>query len=260
MKNDRKSTMKFVVALLGTVSTATLAIAATPAAAMNQTALEKFNKSDYNFCDATLVGKLFGVDAARGKVKIGETIKSGTNGPKAILANSRNQGHQCSWGDTLHSYADAEKLGRFWGVSTSEAKSKVASYYTAGNSTFISKALASNVQNGNSTPSKIDLYEQSGFNFCDAKLVGALFGGTPYDGKITIGQKISNGASANIPAVLAQSRNANNKCAWGDVPHNYADAEKLGRVWGVSTSEAKSKAATFYTDGLSNMVSRALTQ
>ena len=45
-------------------------------------------------------------------------------------------------------------------------------------------------------------FGNSAYTYCDAKLVGALWGMDPYDGKIQIGMKILGGYAENLVDVL----------------------------------------------------------
>ena len=61
-----------------------------------------------------------------------------------------------------------------------------------------------------------DAFFSSRYNYCDARLVGALYGQDADGGKVIIGQKILNGIGTNVPVVLRESRNDGNVCEWED--------------------------------------------
>lgn len=100
----------------------------------------------------------------------------------------------------------------------------------------------------------INAYANSGYNYCDAKIMGAFYGFDPYRGKLEIGAKIVNNISENIKDILSSSRNQGAFCSWSDVPLSYQDAEALGGFWGISTDEAKARAAEYYTRGQSGQL------
>lgn len=104
-----------------------------------------------------------------------------------------------------------------------------------------------------------DAFFASSYNYCDAKLVGALYGQDVAGGKVIIGQKILNGIGANVPVVLSESRESGNACAWEDTGLEYADAQQLARTWGFSDPyEAKLKAADLFTNGREQQVRNGL--
>lgn len=104
-----------------------------------------------------------------------------------------------------------------------------------------------------------DAFFSSRYNYCDAKLVGALYGQDVEGGKVIIGQKILNGIGTNVPVVLRESRNDGNVCGWEDTGLSYPDAQVLARTWGFSDPyEAKLKAADLFTNGREQQVRNGL--
>jgi hypothetical protein len=99
----------------------------------------------------------------------------------------------------------------------------------------------------------------SGYTYCDAKLMGALYGQDADGGKIIIGQKINNGIESNIRVTLAESRRQGNTCEWEDTGLSYNDALTMARVWGYADPyDAKLKAARLFTAGRSQQALNAL--
>lgn len=106
-----------------------------------------------------------------------------------------------------------------------------------------------------------DAFFSSRYNYCDAKLVGALYGQDVEGGKVIIGQKILNGIGANVPVVLAESRVQGATCEWEDTGLSYADAQVLAQTWGFADPyEAKLKAADLFTNGREQQVRNGLGQ
>jgi hypothetical protein len=104
-----------------------------------------------------------------------------------------------------------------------------------------------------------DAYAWSGYNFCDAKMVGMLWNQGVSEGKTIIGNKILNGISDDIPLILRDSRAANNACTWQDTGYDYDDAVALARIWNLgSVADAKWTVALKMTNGNSYFVERAL--
>ena len=104
-----------------------------------------------------------------------------------------------------------------------------------------------------------DTFFSSGYTYCDAKMMGALYGEDADGGKVIIGQKIINGIESNIRVTLAQSRREGNTCEGEDTGLSYDDALVMADVWGFDDPyDAKLKAARLYTQGRSQQVSNAL--
>lgn len=225
---------------------------------------ENYANSNYTYCDAKLIGAFYQKGADYGKTVIGAKIANGIeqNLPP-ILSSSRIAGNRCEWIDIPHSYADAEQLGSYWGIATSSAKVKAASFYTEGKAGVITGILASQGQNtgwGTSEDAAFASYARSGFSYCDAKLIGDLWGWDPYRGKLEIGNKVKAGLIENIPGMLASSRNQGNQCDWSELGYSYNDAEKMGRAWNISTNNAKSVAERLSNEGRTEVIAAALRQ
>lgn len=100
---------------------------------------------------------------------------------------------------------------------------------------------------------------QSGYVFCDAKMLGELWGLDIGEAKMTIGRKIINGVGPVVPEILDQARRGGIVCEWMDTGHTYADAERLASIWGLSEPyQAKLRAEQLYTAGRSDIVIGAL--
>ncbi len=258
----RKPKLKHLMAALMLSASAGTMVAATPALAQQISETDRFSlyaQSNYNYCDAKLVGKYFNTDPYEGKLLIGVKIHNGIgNNIPWILNESRMAGNTCRWQDVPHSYDDAVTLGNYWGVEPHQAKTKAAGFYTSGQSGVVTGALA----NANSVAVRergaLAAYSRAGFTYCDAKLIGANFGETPYEGKVFIGNKIENGLIETVTDYLEQSRDRGNKCRWGEVPYDYDDAEALAGAWNMSIPTAKTAIARFVTQGRGDIVDASL--
>ncbi len=119
--------------------------------------------------------------------------------------------------------------------------------------TMAQTALASSVP-----VDPFEVFANSGYTYCDATLVAALWKIDVTQAKAEIGQKIVNGLAANIPPLLADARRVAT-CSWADTPHTYDDAERLAAYWQMPEPyDAKTKVAELYTAGRSDIVLAAL--
>ena len=254
----RKSNLKYALALLISASAGSLAVA-TPATAQDMANFQRYADSGYTYCDAKLMGAIYGEDPYQGKLIIGQKIANGigSNIP-LMLRDSRNRGNRCEWVDVPHSYDDAVALGNYWGVSTSQAKAKAATFYTNGQSGAVTDALRYGGGEQAENEAAIQRFGFSGFTYCDAKMIGAYFQQSAYEGKIFIGRKIGVGLIDNIPWYLQRAREGGNKCQWGEGPYGYDDAVKLARMWNKDVAATKTTIANMVTLGRSDVIDASL--
>ena len=105
---------------------------------------------------------------------------------------------------------------------------------------------------------RFEAFSSSRYNYCDAKLLGALWGFDPYGGKVAIGDKIMNSLEGNLEGLFQQARDNGVQCTWEDTGLTPADARVLAQVWETTPREARRTAATHYTYGTSGQVRNAL--
>ncbi len=261
VSNRRRKGMRIALALMLTTSAAGI-VAYQPAVAQSETDYtQAFFNSDYTYCDAKLVGALWNMDPYEGKVQIGMKIVGGyEENLVSILEMSRNRGNSCEWADTGLTYGDAETLAGVWGTTPWDAKARAAQMFTLGRSAEVTGYVMEEGGEGDYTDENgaLDRFFNSGYSYCDAKLIGQLYGTDTYQGKIEIGNKIANGLVANIPLVLNESRENGARCDWMDLGYTYEDAVALGNVWGMRFDEAKVAAEELATWGRIDVINAAL--
>lgn len=257
-RKHRRS-LRLALALMLTTSAAGI-VASQPAFAQSENDyIRAFGFSDYTYCDAKLVGNVWSMTPYEGKIQIGMKIVGGFDenlGP--LLSSARRQGYACEWADTGLSYDNAEDLAGVWGITTWDAKARAARMFTMGQSTRIRELLEPNDHDRSDEQTALDRFFASGYSYCDAQMIGTLYGTDAYRGKIEIGNKISNGLVANIPLVLNESRERGARCAWGDLPYGYSDAQRLAGAWGMDVPRAKAAASELASWGRNDVIAAAL--
>lgn len=105
---------------------------------------DAYDASPYTFCDAVMVGVLYGVNGVEGKSKIGANILQGGGYPEVerLLGQARAGGVQCGFEDTGYQFADAQIMAGIWVLSVDQAKSKIAEVVSAGFRDGLNRALA----------------------------------------------------------------------------------------------------------------------
>ena len=270
MATQQASAIRRVAAALMLSTSLTLAsVALVQPAHAQANYVNAFSQSGHTYCDAKLVASVWGVTPAEGKAIIGRKIVNGIGDDVQRVLTEARQSYACEFTDTPHSYEDAVILARLWGQpSPWEAKTAIAQYYTFGQSYTVTEALtdararpapppraASGEQTGAQQQAA---FAQSGFTYCDAKLVAAVWGTTVLKGKAVIGRKILNGIGDDVQRVLSEARQSY-ACTFEDTPHTYDDAVYLAGIWGSPDPyTAKLTVAQLYTDGDSQTVVEAL--
>lgn len=104
--------------------------------------LAAYHNAGYTYCDATLLAAAWGRSVEEAKVAIGGKVLnhwSPAEIDQAIAPGRR--GHRCSFVDEGYTFADAQALGRYWGISPGEAKTKIERMLTAGERVQVPQAV-----------------------------------------------------------------------------------------------------------------------
>lgn len=103
-------------------------------------------------------------------------------------------------------------------------------------------------------------YANSGFQYCDAVMLGQHWNETVDDAKATIGRKVSLGNTYLVDHALRDARTQNRRCSFDDTGYSYEDAEALAQWWEVSTSEAKAALAEKVSMGWRELADEAIAE
>lgn len=130
----------FITTALSTMALNSPAIA--QYAYSTQQAYDAFHASQYNYCDAKLVGELWNLDVSGGKITIGQKILNRINSDIPILlAQSRAAQNKCFWEDTGYDYNDAVIIAQAWNLGIADAKWAMAQKMTHGQSRLVDQVL-----------------------------------------------------------------------------------------------------------------------
>jgi hypothetical protein len=91
-----------------------------------------------------------------------------------------------------------------------------------------------------------DAYARSDYGYCDAKKVASVWHQSINDAKTTIGNKILTHLENLLDQDIA-STSRRVRCDWEDIGLRFQDAQKLGKIWGLSPGDAKTKAERLAT-------------
>lgn len=122
--NTKKFLAKCAIASAATV-------VAVPGANANEKANEQaYFNSNYQFCDAKKIARVWNRDVYEGKLVIGAKIRAGlTNLADADIA-STGRSVPCTYNEIGVTYDDAVKLAAYWGRTVPDAKAKAVALAT----------------------------------------------------------------------------------------------------------------------------------
>ena len=96
-------------------------------------AVDRYVESNYEYCDALMLGRLWQRSAYDAKVLIGRKLAANNrSGIEYALEQAREHEYFCSFADTGLNYGDAEILARAWGMSINETKARLADKVSMG--------------------------------------------------------------------------------------------------------------------------------
>lgn len=108
----------------------------------------------------------------------------------------------------------------------------------------------------------VELFFNSGYNTCDAKVLAAFWNVDQVQAKATAGSKIRvNGKKTGkklISQNLASGRSGPNPCNFQDSGLNGDDLASLSKFWGMSDMDAKSKVSDLLFKGRRGDVAAAV--
>ena len=102
----------------------------------------------------------------------------------------------------------------------------------------------------------------SAYCYCDARVLSALWGGSVWDAKVTMGRKIGWGNQSILDSELVRARQAavgrGETCEFMETNYTYDDAVALGSFWQVPVSDAKARIGKLMINGKQKQLSAAL--
>jgi hypothetical protein len=234
-----------------------LALIGLPATAHAQADKTAFFESSFDYCDAKLMAGFWGESVSEAKATISFTL--GVGGEDLVrqsLKMAREKALQtssptCSIYEMGYAPADAEALAKYFNYSsTSEAKAAMFNkMLNQGEPALIQVLKAAGAPTVSATPAApvnkdpFQAFIASRFDYCDAKVLGQLWGVPVDDAKLRIGTKVVNGFPQTVGQELdrAFGTPGHAECEWVELDYTYEDAEAMAAVWGQSTDESKAR-------------------
>lgn len=220
-----------------------------PGGNQNQADFKRYVDSPYQYCDAVILGAYWGESAGAAKVTIGSKIGFGNaDVVDANLADARRRGDRCQFHDTGFVYADAEAVAALWGISIGDAKSRLANKVSLGQRRIATEAVSHARTPIAPDPvvnrdAELGRYGESHYEYCDAVILGAYWGESAYEAKVSIGTKLGANNVPGIESALSQARQGGERCRYSDTGFSLDDAELVSRHWRRPLRETKAELA-----------------
>lgn len=234
--------------------------------------LAAFANSKYDYCDAKLLGAYWGQSIDEAKARIGRKIgwhdEDILNGmlKDALTRAQTNNSPKCEYYEAGYTYDDAEALSRLWGVDVAEAKARMQRKMMWGNEDVlkaeIATARSSSPASGNDDDAAARRFFDSAYCYCDARVLSALWGGSVWDAKVTMGRKIGWGNQSILDSELSRARQAavgrGETCEFMETNYTYDDAVALGKFWNIPVPDAKARIGKMTINGKQQQLNTAL--
>jgi hypothetical protein len=105
-----------------------------------------------------------------------------------------------------------------------------------------------------------DRYASSGYEYCDAVILGAHWGESVNQAKVTIGRKIGFGNAHIVASDLDTAVGYGQRCAFEDTGFSYEDAVALAQLWGIGVEDAKAQLAEKVSTGYRGLAEDVVAQ
>lgn len=223
-----------------------------------------YANSNYDFNDAETLANLWGIPVIEAKHVIGYKIVhkiehllpaevSPASGEGDEHDNIFDSDVWKAYANSDYTYYDAELLSQLWGISIVEAKKTIGYKIIHG----YEGDLPDKVRGNDDTDwdaKALDTYSRSQYTYQDAELLAQLWNISVYEAKKVIGYKIIDGLEHLLPNKVGGDNKVSPEGkaldAFDRCGYEYADAQLLAQLWGISVFEAKKAIGFKIIDGI----------
>lgn len=234
-----------------------LALIGLPNTAHAQADKTAFFESSFDYCDAKLLAGFWGDGISEAKATI--SFKLGIGGEDLVrqsLKMAREKALEtssptCSIYEMGYAPADAEALAKYFNYSTlTEAKAAMFNkMLNQGEPALVEVLKAAGAPTVSAKPAKpvnkdpFQAFLASRFDYCDAKVLGQLWGVPVDESKLRIGTKIVSGYPQIVASELdrAFGTAGHAECEWVELDYTYEDAQAMAAMWGQPVDESKAR-------------------
>lgn len=105
-----------------------------------------------------------------------------------------------------------------------------------------------------------DRYANSGYEYCDAVILGAYWRQSVDEAKATIGRKLGWGNADIVANDIDNARSQGKRCQFHETGLAYEDAQAVAALWGVGVDEAKAALADKVSMGSRDLANQVVAE
>jgi len=218
------------------------AIANAPAAKPVDPTTTFLTQDKYTYCDVKILSERWKVSAKDAKATIGTKIQFNADSylRSELDAGWKTTKQSCSYTDGGFTFKDAQKLAKLWSITVTEAKTTIENKLKSGNSIYLKQEIR-----GSETDSAYEAFhKQTKYSYCDAHMIGQLWGKSLSDGKLAIGTKLAAKQTGKLTKLVGDARknakkNESARCSFYDAGFTYDDATILAKLWKKTEGDVK---------------------
>jgi hypothetical protein len=199
----------------------------------------------YTYCDVKILGEYWKTPAKDAKARAGaKLVANDTSTLDKELDHARGQTKlKCTYLEGGFTMRDVKKLSQLWHLSIAEAKSTIELKLMHGTSIYLKQEIRG-TESGAIDKDFDAFASQTKYTYCDAKMIGTLWGKSAMEGKTAIGAKLNakkNGALAKLVAEARKNavKNVDARCQSYEAGFSYDDMVLLAALWKKDASEVK---------------------
>jgi hypothetical protein len=227
---------------------------AKPAVKVEDPTATFLKQEKYTYCDVKILSEYWKTSAKDAKARIGGKIQAGADDllRKEIYAGWQSTKQKCSYVDGGFTFKDVQKLAKLWHITVAESKSTIESKLKSGSSIYLKEEIRNSAAQENDPYSVFS--NQTKYTYCDARMIGNLWGKSMAEGKKAIGQKLVAKNTKGLTKLVADARknakkNVDARCSYYDAGMSYEDLMLLAKLWKKPEGDMKALVAEKFALG-----------
>jgi hypothetical protein len=208
----------------------------------------------YTYCDVKILSEHWKTSAKDAKARIGAKIQAGSDEllRKEIYAGWQTTKQKCTYVDGGFTLKDVQKLAKLWHITVAESKTTIESKLKSGSSIYLKEEIRGAAAAENDPYTFFS--NQTKYTYCDARMVGNLWGKSLAQGKKAIGQKLVAKNTKGLTKLIADARknakkNVEARCSYDDASMSYDDLMVLAKLWKKPEGDMKALVAEKFALG-----------
>lgn len=214
-------------------------------------AVDAYYNNDHGYCDAQMLSAYWGKSTYQAKAKAGDMILDGQDDDLQYSLTQARRRHadqvNCWYSNDGFNYEDAVAVANYWNMSIGDAKAALGTKLEHGNLSTVRQVVTAAHQYAADETYSADEENLAVFiennSYCDAQMLSAYWGKTPYQAKIKAGQMMRENAQfREVEIALQNARHTYAEqvdCRYSDSGFDYDDAVAVANYWQTSVEEAK---------------------